>query len=405
MTPTPSPKWHKTARSRATVEQDDGVSYHFGGVGGGWWRPGGQAARPARPSTVRAALMVAEREVVTQVRTKSFLISTGILLAVVLASIVAGALFAGNDSATKVAVVPGTADVVVGNDALEPVDAPDDAAAAQLVRDGEVSAALVPDDGVLGFRVLALDAEPLELVAVLSVQPEVELLEPADTDEGLRYLVSFGFGIVFLMSAAGFGATIANNTVQEKQSRVVELLLAAVPSRALLAGKILGNSVLAFGQTAAIAATAVIGLVVTGQDDLLGILGSPLVWFVLFFLVGFVLLASIYAASASLVSRMEDVNTVLSPVMMLVMTPYFLVVFFNDNETVLKVMSYVPFSAPVGMPVRLFLGTASWWEPLVSLAILAVTTVGVIALGAKVYERSLLRTGPRVRLKEVLRTP
>jgi len=360
-------------------------------------------ARPSRPSIVRAALMVAEREILAQVRTKSFLISTGIMLAIVLGSIIAGAVFAGNDSTTKVAVVPGTADAVVGAESIEAVDAPDDAAAAQLVRDGEVSAALVPDDGVLGFRILALDAEPAELVAALSVSPEVELLEPADTDEGLRYLVSFGFGIVFLMSAAGFGATIANNTVQEKQSRVVELLLAAVPSRALLAGKILGNSVLAFGQTAAIAATAVIGLVVTGQDDLLGILGAPLVWFVLFFLVGFVLLASIYAASASLVSRMEDVNSTLSPVMMLVMTPYFLVVFFNDNEAVLRVMSYVPFSAPVGMPVRLFLGTAAWWEPLISLVILAVTTVGVIALGAKVYERSLLRTGPRVRLKEVLR--
>ena len=362
-----------------------------------------RAARPPRPGTVRTALMVAEREITTQVRTKSFIISTSILLGLVLLSIVAGAFFSGKDSDTRVAVVPGVPGSVAALDGIEAVDAPDADAAAQLVRDGDVSAAVVPDDGVLGFRVLALDSEPAELVAVLSVSPEVELLEPAEADEGLRYLVSFGFGLVFLMSAAGFGATIANNTVQEKQSRVVELLLAAVPSRALLAGKILGNSVLAFGQTAAIAAMAVIGLVVTDQDEVLGMLGTPLVWFVIFFLVGFVLLASIYAASASLVSRLEDVNTVLSPVMMLVMTPYFLVVFFNENETVLRVMSYVPFSAPVGMPVRLFLGLADWWEPLVALAILALTTVGVIALGARIYERSLLRTGPRVRLKEVLR--
>ena len=361
------------------------------------------APRPPRPGTVRTALMVAEREITTQVRTKSFIISTSILLGVVLLSIIAGALFAGNDSDTRVAVVAGVPRTLAGVDGVVGLAADDVAEATRLVRDGEVSAALVPDDGVLGFRVLALDSEPAELVALLSVSPEVELLEPAETDEGLRYLVSFGFGLVFLMSAAGFGATIANNTVQEKQSRVVELLLAAVPSRALLAGKILGNSVLAFGQTAAIAAMAIIGLVVTGQDEVLGMLGTPLVWFVIFFLVGFVLLASIYAASASLVSRLEDVNTVLSPVMMLVMTPYFLVVFFNDNETVLRIMSYVPFSAPVGMPVRLFLGLAQWWEPLVALAILALTTVGVIALGARIYERSLLRTGPRVRLKEVLR--
>jgi len=367
------------------------------------WRAGLSTERPTRPGTVSAALMVAEREVVTQVRTKSFIISTLILFGIVLASIIAGAVLSGGDDTTRVAVVPGTAGVVVGAEDLEAVDAADEDAAAQLVRDGEVSAALVPDDSVLGFRILALDSEPLELVASLSVQPEVELLEPSDTDEGLRYLVSLGFGLVFLLSASGYGATIAQSTVQEKQSRVVELLLATVPSRALLAGKILGNSALAFGQTAGIAAMAVIALTVTGQDDLLGILGSPLVWFVVFFLVGFVLLASIYAASASLVSRMEDVNTVLRPVMLLTTAPYFLVVFFNDNEAVLTVMSYVPFSAPVGMPVRLFLGTAVWWEPLVALAVLVVTTVAVIALGARIYERSLLRIGPRVRLREVLR--
>lgn len=365
-------------------------------------RPG--AARPARPSTPRLALMVAEREVVTQVRTKSFIISTAILLGAVLVSIIAGALLAGNDDPTQVAVVGPVADVVSASEDLEPVEAADRAAAERLVRDGEVSAAVVPDEeSPLGVVVIALDETPEGVVAALSVAPEVELLEPSDTDEGLRYLVSFGFGLVFLMSAAGYGATIAQSTVQEKQSRVVEILLSAVPSRALLAGKILGNSVLAFGQTAGLAAMAVIGLMVTGQDDVLEMLGSPLVWFVGFFLIGFVLLAAMYAASASLVSRVEDVNTVLTPSMMLTMIPYFGVIFFNDNEVVLNVLSYVPFSAPVAMPMRLFLGDAAWWEPLIALALLVVTTVGVIAVGAKIYERSLLRTGARVKLGEVLR--
>lgn len=364
-------------------------------------RPAG--ARPPRPSTPRLALMVAEREIVTQVRTKSFIISTAILLGAVLLSIVAGAIFGGRQEATRVAVVGDAADAVAGADRLEAVAADDEAAARQLVRDGEVTAAVVPDDAVLGYRVLALDAAPADVVAALSVAPEVELLAPATTDEGLRYLVSFGFGLVFLMSAAGYGATIAQSTVQEKQSRVVEILLAAVPSRALLAGKILGNSALAFGQTAALAAMAVLGLIVTGQDEVLGLLGAPLIWFVGFFLVGFVLLAAMYAASASLVSRFEDVNTVLTPAMMITMIPYFGVIFFNDNAPVLTALSYVPFSAPVAMPMRLFLGEAAWWEPLIALALLLATCVVVITIGARIYERSLLRTGPRVRLREALR--
>lgn len=362
--------------------------------------------RPTPPGMVRASLLIAEREILAQVRTKSFLISTAVLLGAVLVSIVLGAVFAdraGSDG-TDIAVVPSVSSTLEDVDGLDLVDADDEATAVQLVRDGDVVAAVLPDEGSpLGIRVVALDSTPTELVASLAVAPEVELLDPSDTDEGLRYLVSFGFGLVFLMSATGFGSTIAQNTVTEKQTRIVELLLAAAPARALLAGKILGNSALAFGQTAAIAAVSVVGLVVTGQEDLLAVLGAPLVWFVVFFVVGFVLLASLFAASASLVSRVEDVGSVMSPVMMLTMIPYFMVVFFNDNLTVLKVMSYVPFSAPVGMPVRLFLGEAQWWEPLVSLGLLAVTTVAVIALGARIYERSVLRMGPRVKWSEALR--
>ena len=140
-----------------------------------------------------------------------------------------------------------------------------------------------------------------------------------------------------------------------------------------------------------------------GPVALLALVGPAVLWFVVFFLFGFVLLASLFAAAASLVSRQEDVGAVTAPVTYLVMIPYFAVIFFNDNPVVMTVMSYVPFSAPVGMPMRLFLGEAAWWEPLVALAILVVSAIAVVLIGAKIYERSLLRTGPRVRLREVLR--
>ena len=75
-----------------------------------------------------------------------------------------------------------------------------------------------------------------------------------------------------------------------------------------------------------------------------------------------------------------------------------------DPETrlVVGILSYVPFSAPVGMPLRLFLGTAAWWEPLVSLAILTLTTVLIVMLGARIYERTLLKLGARVGWREAL---
>ncbi len=200
-----------------------------------------------------------------------------------------------------------------------------------------------------------------------------------------------------------FGGQIAQSVVEEKQTRVVEILISAIPVRALLAGKVIGNSLLAFGQIIAISACAGVAMAISGQGALLAGVGPAIIWFIVFFTVGFVLLASMFAAVASLVSRQEDVQSVISPVTMLVMIPYFLVIFFNDNALVLGIMSYVPFSAPVGMPMRIFLGSAQWWEPLLSLLLSVVVTVGVIMVGARVYQNSLLRTGGRVKLREALR--
>ncbi|KIQ01628.1 sodium ABC transporter permease, partial [Curtobacterium flaccumfaciens] len=97
------------------------------------------------------------------------------------------------------------------------------------------------------------------------------------------------------------------------------------------------------------------------------------------------------------------VGSVTTPVMMLVMIPYFLIIVAYDNPTILGIMSYVPFSAPIGMPMRIFLGTAEWWEPILSLVIVAASVVAVVVIGARVYENALLRTGSRVKLSEALR--
>ncbi len=348
--------------------------------------------------------LIAGREITVRLRSKAFLVSTGVLMLAVLASVVLGSLFGGQNDPSKVAVVGSAAEAVAGNEALEAVPVADEAAGEALLRDGEVAAVLLPEASApTGITVVALDETPNGVVQALSVRPEVELLEPAAVDPMLAYFIAFGFGIVFFMSAITFGTTIAQSVVEEKQTRIIEILLSTVSARELLTGKVIGNSVLAFGQILAIAGLAVLGLVLTGQRLLLGALGASVVWFVVFFAVGFIMLAALYAATAAMVSRSEDIGSVTSPVMMLVMIPYFLVVFFFDDPGVLAIMSYVPFSAPVGMPVRIFLGQAEWWEPLLSLAILVATTVAALAIGDRIYRNSLLRTGSRVKLAEALR--
>ena len=368
---------------------------------------------PAQPSTRAthsapgfwsSVWLVASREISARLRSKAFLISTGILLLLAIGSVVAGGLLSANPSSTQVAVV-GSASAVVGQaDGLTTVAADNVADAEALVRDGTVAAAVVPaDDSLLGVSVIALDSAPMDVINALSVSPSVQLLDPAAQGGFLVYLVAIGFGLVFFMSALTFGSTIAQSVVEEKQTRVVEILMSTIPVRALLAGKVLGNSIMAFGQIVAIALLVAIGMAVTGQRVLLADLGPAIGWFAVFFAFGFVMLASLYAATASMVSRQEDVGTATSPVAYLVMIPYFAVIFFNDNPLVLAIMSYVPFAAPVGMPVRIFLGTAEWWEPLLSLALLLVTTAGVILFGSRIYRNSLLRMGGRVTYKQALR--
>lgn len=354
-------------------------------------------------SFVQAVRLVSAREIQARIRSKAFVVSALILIGMVVASIVVGGIVsnATADDTTPVAVVDGVSlPTTSGLDVTESASVDD---AERLVTKGDVDAAIVPSDDPLGYKVVGLDEAPSEVVSALSVTPRIELLDPDALPGGLVYLIAIAFGVVYFASAVTFGQSIAQSVVEEKSTRVVEILMSAIPARALLAGKVLGNSIMAFAQIVAVAVAAIVTLAVTGQDNMFAMLGPSILWFIGFFAIGFVLLASLFAAAAVLVSRQEDVGSVTTPVMMLVMIPYFLIIVAYDNPTILGVMSYVPFSAPIGMPMRIFLGTAEWWEPILSLVIVAASVVAVVVIGARVYENALLRTGSRVKLSEALR--
>ncbi|WJS90727.1 ABC transporter permease [Microbacterium testaceum] len=360
------------------------------------------------PSELQSIWLVAEREIGSKLRSKAFVISTAILIVAALASVLWGGFTAANTTASgiPVAVTAQTQGEVSGLDGLEVTVVDSDDAARALVVDGTADAALVSgaSDSAFDFTVVVKDSVPSTLLQMLSDTPPVDRLEPGSSAaDVLRYFIALAFGIVFLIAATTFGGTIAQSVVEEKQTRVVEILISAIPVRALLAGKVLGNTILAMAQIVLLAAVAVVGLAVTGQAGVLDALGAPITWFAIFFLFGFVLLAALFAAAAAMVSRQEDIGATTTPITMLIMAPYFLVIFFNDNPVVLTIMSYVPFSAPVGMPLRLYLGDAQWWEPVLSLLVLLASCVLAIGVAARIYRNSLLRMGARVKLGEALR--
>lgn len=359
--------------------------------------PSGQG--PAATGFWSATRLVAEREIQTQLRSKSFWILLGVLVAGLFASSLLPGMF-GGDGPT-VATVGQTAEREVSAAGIDARPQPDAAAAEELVRSGDVDAAVISDpDSPTGLQVVALSGEPGAVVSALSQSPPVELLEPATVDEAVQFLVPFAFGMVFLLFGMGFGMGLAQSVVIEKQTRIVEILVATVPVRALLAGKIVGHSLLAFSHVAVLALATPLALRAGDRGQVISAIAPALGWFVPFFVVGFVLLAAMWAVAGALVSRQEDLGTTTPLVTALVMIPYFAVAFLQENDLAMTILSYVPFSAAVAMPARLFAGDAHVWEPLVSLALLMVAVVATVLVASRLYTGSLLQTGARVRLRQ-----
>jgi ABC-2 type transport system permease protein len=349
------------------------------------------------PSLWGATKLVAGREITVRLRDKAFLISTVVFLLVAVAGAILPALFAGSSS--TVAVVQADAAAALDQAGMEVVSVPDAERAAQLVRDGEVDAAVVPGDGPGGLTVLAMDRTPDSVVGALSNRPTVQLLDPDAVSPVLAFMVPMAFGMIFFFASLTFGIQIAQSVTEEKQTRIVEILVAAVPVRALLAGKVLGNGALALGQVALIALVSVVSMqVVDSGDGLLGQLGPAIAWFLPFFVVGFVLLASMWAVTGALVSRQEDISGASGPAQIVIMLPFFGVLFLNDNPMAMTILSYIPFSAPTAMPLRLFFGDAAPWEPILALLILLVAAGLFLMFAARLYEGSLLRTNGKTSL-------
>lgn len=372
--------------------------------------PADTTATTDTPTTNRAGFttamgLVIEREIMVRIKSKAFMVST--ILSIVIFGVlvgVSGALPSLFTSTDKVAVTSAGAKAVEGIDDIETVEVADVDEAKALIASEEVESAVVESqDSPTGVAVLSLRSAPESLIGALSLTPEVELLDPDAPDPALTYFIGLGLGLVFFMAAMTFGNTIASSVVEEKQSRIVEILLASTSARVLMFGKVIACTILAFAQIGLTAIAVLAGAAISGNDLVLGKVAEPIAWFVPLFIVGFVMVAALYAAAASMVSRTEDLPSTSTPIMMLIFLPYMGVIIFSSNETVMAVLSYIPFSAAVAVPMRVFLGTIEWWEPLVSLFILIVTTLLALLLATRIFERSILKSGPKLTWGQALR--
>jgi ABC-2 type transport system permease protein len=163
----------------------------------------------------------------------------------------------------------------------------------------------------------------------------------------------------------------------------VEILVAAAPVRVLLAGKVLGNTALALGQIALFVAVGLAGASVAGQSGLVSLLLRSSPWFLIFFLLGFLLLACLWAAAGALANRQEDLQATTMPLQVLVFVPFFAAAYVYTPGTLLTTLSYIPFTTSIAMPRRLGLGDAAWWEGALAALVVAAAAVLLVAVATR----------------------
>jgi ABC-2 type transport system permease protein len=213
-----------------------------------------------------------------------------------------------------------------------------------------------------------------------------------------------GIGVLYSLLIL-FGQFVAQGVVEEKASRVVELLLATMKPWQLLAGKIIGLGVLGLAQIVVIAAVGVGGALAFDLVEIPGDLVSTAVGVVAWFVLGYAFYAAIFAVAASLVSRQEDLGTVIMPTTLILIAAFVVGIqgAANPDGTLATVTSFVPGLSPLVMPVRQAAGDVAWWEVGLAVLLMLVAIALVVRLGGRVYAGALLRTGGKTKIRDALK--
>ncbi len=204
----------------------------------------------------------------------------------------------------------------------------------------------------------------------------------------------------------GYGIWVASGVIEEKASRVVEMLLSAIRPKQLLLGKIIGIGTLGLAQLIVISSFAIGLAFATNAIDVsssaFGAAGLVMGWFIL----GFAFYATLFAAAGSLVTRMEELQNVIVPINLTILVSFFISIgaLQDPNGRLQVIASILPTSSALAMPVRIVLGAAPGWQIAVSLVALVGSTVLLVPLAARLYSGAVLRTRGRVRIREAWRS-
>ncbi|EIV92072.1 ABC transporter permease [Frankia sp. QA3] len=397
----------------------------------------------------RVLRLVAGREIGTRVRSRAFQITTALFVVAIAASVLVLSAVGGS-SAQQVAVTAadGTQAAAIGAAArsldvdVEVRTYADAAAGRRAVLDGDVDALVLvapPAGGTEGagggYRVVvkkdlgdsltsvltvaarqaalegqisALGGDPATVGrAVATAGVEVTALRPEPERDGSRLLLGLVAGGLIYVSLLIFGPAVAQSVIEEKTSRVVELLLAVIRPWQLMAGKVIGIGVVALGQLVLIGVVGVgLGLASGELDIPAGIAVGSVALALLWYLVGFAMYALMFAAAGALVSRQEDAGGVVAPMISAIVIPYMLgfsVLPTSPDSGLIGVLAIIPLFAPILMPMVIGIGSVAVWQVLLALVLTLAWIVVLVWLAGRVYGNAVKRSGTRVPIRDALR--
>lgn len=396
--------------------------------------------RRLRGDALNTVLLIVRREFLTRARSRFFIVGTVLLMALMAGYIVVQALFISKAVTTVKVGFAGSAQVLA-----QPLKAAasstkfkvetstwsNAADGLEQVKAGKLDAMVTGDAGAPNVAVMndldptvagTLDAlakdvafrraltasgvDPTTIEAQLvSAGIHLQVLDPNAKVRTERQVVGLFVAVLLYVALLLYGQLVAAGVVEEKANRIVEILLSTVRARQLLFGKVIGIGLLGLVQLVLVGAAAMVAILKTQvisvpSVGVVSVLGG-LLWFVL----GFVFFALIFAAAGSMVSRQEDLGAVTTPVTLLVVSTYlaFFWVIANPTNPLAVALSLLPPFAPVLMSSRIATGDAAVWQVVVAVVFMLAAIVGVNWLAARIYVNSVLRVGSRVAWRQAWR--
>ena len=253
-----------------------------------------------------------------------------------------------------------------------------------------------------------LNAEEIESLFNMPINSNVEILGK-DSVNNFAYTYGLIFIIYFVVIA--YGQLIATSITSEKSNRAIEVLVTSTNTNSLIFGKVIAGAIASLIQVGLILSSGLISYKVNSSawdnklDMVFDIPSEVLICFALFGIIGFLFYSFIFGTLGALVSKTEDISKSVMPITMIFVVVFMLVMFnlTNPDGTVIKVLSYVPFSSLIAMFTRSAMGTVTVPEISLSLAILVGSTILVGLLASKIYKRATLMYGNPIKLTKALK--